>query len=88
MAILWATLPNHVLDLCQTMMRKNYLEIKTETYQRLEFQIEQRISLELFEQQASPFVCRYRYLRFRCDDDNDETFENHTGLVNKRYELA
>ena len=43
---------------------------------------------ELFGHISSVFVRRYRYLQVRCDNDSEGTFDDYTGLVNKRHELA
>lgn len=43
---------------------------------------------ELFGHNLSLVSRRYRYLRVQCNHDNDGTFEDYTGDVNRLHEMA
>ncbi|XP_017463958.1 PREDICTED: uncharacterized protein LOC108357385, partial [Rhagoletis zephyria] len=43
---------------------------------------------ELFGHRGSQFARRYQYLQIKCEDSNNDTFDDYTGLVNERHEIA
>ena len=42
----------------------------------------------LFGHQGSIFARRYQFLQTRCQDSNNGSFDDYTGVVNRRFEMA
>src|ERR1700679_4049827 len=55
-----------------------------------EFSLDETVSTlkELFGHNLSVFSRRYNYLKTTCVDDSGGTFDEYTGLVNRRHEVA